>query len=263
MPIGHCQMAKHDRRNLTRDEMAMARERQRWLQRNHVVVLAFRAALAFCSWTLLIPDALSTDNTAVMAFARANVDKFRTEPVVTKGITYGTNVTVSFVDNEVSLYWSYDLDKGELVHHGLGLVGDMPQLAPDHCVDKGSFLGQNSYGAKFTVRRRECERFWIGFDMQAFYKNGGPAEVQAPIVKMSPSVYRKIQKDGIRAESDFTIGNPSEQELVRYSDETEPATAAEPYEDRMKVWTVYAKVKQIRWFIPEEGTPVVIWTATD
>ncbi len=235
-------------------------ETKKRFQGNRGVGLVFRAALVILFWMVLISDALSADNAAVMAFARANVDKFRTEPVMTKGITYGTKVTVSFVDDEVSLYWSYDLDKAELVHHGLGLVGSMTQLAPDHCVDKGSFLGQNSFGAKFTVHRQECERFWAHANSVEFYRDG---QIEAERVKMSPTVYRKIQKQGIRAESDFTIGDPSQQELVTYSDETHPATAAEPDEVRMKVWSVFGRLKQIRWLVPEQSTPLVIWTATE
>jgi len=221
------------------------------------------AATAVLLSMVLTASASSADNVALMAFARANVEKFRTEPVATRGITYGSKVTVAFTDDELDLYWTYDLDKGELVHHGLGLVGEGPQLAPVHCIEKGTFNGQNSYGAKFVVRRKDCERFYIGNDPTTFEKDGSTAEVEAPTLKIPPSVYRKIQKEGVRAEADFTVGLHGEQELINYSDSILPATGENPIETRVKVWVVYAKLRQIRWSIPGEIGEITIWTAPD
>jgi len=223
-----------------------------------VVLQIFAVA---CVGTALVPQGNCADNAALMEYARANVDRFRTEPLKTRGITYGTKVTISVLDKDISTFWEYNLNRGVLAHKGFGLVGQKPQLIPDHCVERGTYQGQNAFGAKFTVTRKDCEQYLIGANMDTLYQIWLVDSPEAPEVAMSTAIYRKIQKEGVRTEADFIVGNPAEQELVGYIDKTYTPTIDDPNEVHGRIWIVYAVLKQIRWFIPGEQSPTVIWTA--
>jgi hypothetical protein len=80
---------------------------------------------------------------------------------------------------------------------------------------------------------------------------------------MSPSQFRAINKNGVQAEFDLTLGHPNKNVVVDYDEGLDGATINYPFESYMKVWTVYGRVEEIRWNLPEEKgtkrTPTIIY----
>lgn len=205
-----------------------------------------------CLWVLLVTDAICADNSALTSFARNNAEKFKNEIVETKGVALGTRITVQGVLDSSDIYGlhpKYDVETGEMLIGGT-FRSFMFLQSIKH---KGSFLGKNAFGAKTTVSRDAYERFFV--------RNGDLMEVdlEGTRVKMSPSQFRTINKLGIRAEVDLILGHPNEDVVVKFSDTIEAATIHFPVEGHMKVWTVYGRFEEIRWFLPGEKQATLVW----
>jgi len=146
----------------------------------------------------------------------------------------------------------YDVSSGEfVVGFSLAIVGNL--LISQTCKQAGSFPAQNAFGAKVTVRRQTCERFFVNDgDVMA-------ARVGGTRIKMTPDQFREIKKRGVRTEIDMTVGHPKHDEPVTFSDTLDEATVSDPIETRMRVWTVFGRLNEIRWILPGEKQAVLFW----
>lgn len=192
------------------------------------------------------------DNSNLLAFSRKNAEKFKNEIATVGGLNLGTNST-AIAKLDFNAPWSdapvYDAEAGEAVFNNdpSGL------LVSETCKSKGTFKGQNSFGAKATVRAQSCERFFVrDGDVMA-------VRIRNLRLKMPPAVFRLILKDGVVAAYDFSIGHTDQSEVVSFSDDDNEATIEYPVKTNMKVWTVYAKLTEIRWTLPGEEQPIVVW----
>lgn len=210
-------------------------------------------------WSLLIADAICADNTSAVAFSRANAEKFKNEIREVKGLTWGTKITVTGTipkfDIITYLNPTYDPENSEMV---LGKYAHMGGLTFfESCRANGSFLGQNAFGVKAVVRHQTCESFReSGVDLVELVDKLGNAKR----IRMSPSQFRLIMKNGTRAEIDFTIGNPGNSPVVEFSDSVVNATIDSPIQTRWKVWTMKGQESAIRWFMPGEKESVEVWS---
>jgi hypothetical protein len=204
----------------------------------------------------VIPNA----NNFAIAFSRANADKFTNEIKEVKGLTIGTAITVTTDPNypeSISIISkiAYDSDKSEMI-----IKGYQPNniiFYSESCKFKGSsFVGQNSFGAKTVVRKKTCDRF-IAHDPDIDDINFDDSpEIK---IRMSPSQYRSISKNGVRAEIDFIIDQPKEGTVVRFAEAWNDATINHPIEAHLNNWWLNGHVREVRWFLPGEKKPVKVW----
>ncbi|MBX7134795.1 MAG: hypothetical protein K1X67_19170 [Fimbriimonadaceae bacterium] len=220
------------------------------------------AFAAVCLFALLLANAMASDNNIAIAFARKNAEKFKTELAEVKGVAYGATVTLeAFLDpiELVVLSTKYDPGTEEMIVGSS--ISTLNQLMfSENCKLIGSFLGQNAFGVKTTVRRKACERFWLNDgDVMA-------VQISGARIKMSPSQFRAINKAGVMAEVDITIGHPKHDVTVEYQESVNDATIEHPVQSYMKVWTVYGRIEEIRWALPGEkpakGAMAVLWRAS-
>lgn len=201
------------------------------------------------------PGVMASDNNALMAFARTNAEKFKNEIVETKGIKLGSKITVLGVVGEVEFMYfgaNYIPDDGELVI-GSTVARLNHLMIYESCEPAGSFIGQNSYGAKTTVRRQKCERLFV--------RDGDPLAVRiaGSRIKMTPSQFREINRSGVKVELDLVVGHPNKNTAVSYSESIDSATLKYPIESHMRVWSVDGRVKEVRWILPGGTQPTQIW----
>jgi len=204
---------------------------------------------------LQFTSAMASDNNALMTFARQNAQKFKSELVELKGITLDSKITVQgTVDKIEFMYFraKYRPEDGEMVI-GSEVATHTHLKIFESCKTTGSFVGQNAYGAKTTVRRQKCERF--------FAQDGNPVAVRigGSRIKMTPSQFRAMNSGGVKAEFDLIVGHPNEDIVVRYDESIDSATVRYPTESHMKVWSVYGRVEEIRWVLPGEAQAIQIW----
>lgn len=231
-----------------------------------------------CLWLLLFTDAICADNSAVIAFARNNAEKFKNEITTTKGVALGSKITVQGVldENDISsLVNKYDAESGEMV---IDYSSFSMFMFLQSCKNKGGFIGKNAFGAKATVRRETCELFWVKEDSSL------GINLEGARIKMSPSQFRTIKKAGVRTEVDLTLGlredalhallisagvrpeevdltlrRPENDVVVSFSKAINAATIHDPVESHMKVWTVYGRFEEVRWFLPGEKQTTLVW----
>ena len=208
-------------------------------------------------WPLLVlfPIACLADSAGLAAFGRINAEKFKSETIGSSGVSVGAATTVqgSFDRLDVAaLNLSYDDVAGEaIVESNFAHLQSM--RVSETCKGTGSFAAQKSFGAKAVVRRRTCERFVVmDGDVRA-------ANIAGARIKMNPTQFREISKQGVKAEMDFTIGHANTNQTVRFSDLVDDATISDPSETRMKVWIVYGRVDEVRWLLPNEKQSVAVW----
>lgn len=204
---------------------------------------------------MLFTDAICADNSAVIAFARNNAEKFKNEITKTKGVELGTKVTVQGNLDKIDLMGlglKYDAESGEMVI-GFSLVRLNRLIFLESCKKNGSFVGQNAFGVKTKVSRESCEHFVVRDGDVMGVRLGGNR------IKMSPSQFRAISKNGVQTEFDLTVGHPKNDVVVDFSESTHDASIDNPHEYLMKVWTVSGQIEEIRWFLPGEKQSTPVW----
>jgi hypothetical protein len=140
---------------------------------------------------VFVAPAWAQDNSRVVGFARVNADKFMQE-IAPGSIQVGSVVSVrgrfDAIDFSglVSLINSpYDASTQRLRFNGpLAHVSSL-QISQT-CRGTGSFVGQNAFGAKTTVRREACERFLVS-DVRVLGVNIDSATMNVSPVEFAPA----------------------------------------------------------------------------
>lgn len=209
----------------------------------------------------VLPVIRNANNFAI-AFSRANAEKFKNEIIEVKGLALGTKITLNLKpDLEDALFGdtTYDPEKAEMVfsnpHGGSSSPVEIIKYLESCKTNGSSFLGQNTYGAKTMVRRKTCERFFVD-DID----DDRGADDQEIRVKMSPSQFRSITKNGVRNEVDFIIDQPKNGTVVTFGESWNKATINDPVESHIKVWMLYGHIVALRWFLPGEKESVKVWS---
>lgn len=205
-------------------------------------------------------DAKSADNNSAIAFSRANADKFKNEISEVKGLAWGTKIivtgTIPESDFLINLRATYDSENSEMVLREHAYM--RPLTFFESCrTTGGSFLGQNAFGAKTVVHPQSCENFRvIGDDNIEFVDK----LLNPKRIRMSPSQFRSIMKNGVQAEIDFTIGNSKNSSVVEFEERLDKATIDNPIQTHWKFWTLNGQESAIRWFLPGEKESVEVWS---
>jgi hypothetical protein len=219
---------------------------------------AYRALAIGALLLAFTTPALSADTDAVLAFARANENKFKNEIKETRGITVGSKVNLQAPWSAIELTGlglSYDPDSGQVMTNSM--IAILPTLMFSRtCVNKGSYVGQNAYGVKMQVTRQTCEAFFADTDFESRPSLNGIS------IKMSSSQYRTIKESGVTADFDLVVGPPNSIEVVASAPSLSEPRIDFPFETDGKLWNVRGRIEEIRWIIPGAAQPVKIWSRT-
>ena len=113
-------------------------------------------------------------------------------------------------------------------------------------------MGQNAYGVKKTVKREDCERFFVSAYPSDWIDLSGRG------VKMTPAQFRAIQAKGLVAEVDFTVRHQDDI-TVTFDDAIDTARIDAPVESRIRVWNINGDFEAVRWRLPGTGEVVEVW----
>jgi hypothetical protein len=211
-------------------------------------------AIGFALLSSIVAEAADS---ALIAFSRANIDKYKNELVEVRGLRLGSRLTVTI-----------KVDSNDILGYGIQYIPEyeaitFPMLATvndlnlsELCNAAGRFRGQNSFGVKAAVQRRSCERFvLVDADAQA-------ARLGGTQIPATPSEFREIKRSGVQVDVDFTIGELRDfrsDVVVDFDEAHFEATVSKPVETNLKVWRVFGQINELWWRIPGRPTPVSIW----
>jgi len=192
------------------------------------------------------------DNARAIAFSHANGGKFRTEVAPVQGVGIGQTIVVTGSLDPIdvlALHLRYNVTASAASPGSLASFHSL--MFQEKCSPTGSFVGQNGFGAKMTVQRQDCIRFFVSAHPSRWIKLGGKH------IPMSPSQFRAIQTKGMQAQVDFLVGHENDV-TVQFSDVVNAAKLDYPFESRMRVWSIRGEFTALRWKLPgsSEWTPV-------
>ncbi|MBI5006432.1 MAG: zinc ribbon domain-containing protein [Nitrosomonadales bacterium] len=192
----------------------------------------------------------ANDNADLMKFARANGSKFKSEIVAVGKASVGARVIVSFRDFVGPSGATYDENKGEMVIPEFSSLGMIK--FEQECTPAGTYEGQNAFGAKAKITNELCDIFYVDhLDFRG-------KSLSHKRIKMSPSQYREIINNGVQAEIDFSIRQPSKGYVVKYGEGEKEATISDPTHSNNKVWTINGIIDGVRYFLPGSKDPVTV-----
>jgi len=205
--------------------------------------------------SLVILAALSlpcfgADNVAVSKFAKANGDRYTSE--LAPQSLMGSKVTIEALLDQIDLRLpDYEPDPGRIVFNASSSQVYMATVAQT-CKPAGTFVGQNSFGARTRVRRQACDKVVISSDDSGASLNGRE-------VRMSAPQYRFIKESGVSVEIDFTLLPLKSNVAVEFENVINEATVEHPVESRIRLWSLAGRIEAIRWRLPGGGAPVTVW----
>lgn len=183
----------------------------------------------------------AADNATLVKFAKANADKYASEVTPVNGVTTGSLVTVSYKDLVEGKFDGTTLTGSQYV--------DSSRMFSQVCRTLGKHIGQNGFGAKFTVEEYNCDDVYMS-------DTGSGAWVDLNLT-LSPNVYRQITKDGVQAEAEYVI--TSQGLLVNYHSGDAVATPSDPETFHNHIWDIAAKLQRVIWHIPGRTDPLTVW----
>ncbi len=197
----------------------------------------------------------ASDNAALVAFAKANADKFRREIPADAPIAVGSKVALAgqlSATDMITLLPDYDQDAGRVLF-GSPLQTVINLCIAGDCKQTGSFYGQNAFGIKAKVRVQKCESIFVQNDDPSGVKLWGSQ------IKLSPSQYREIKRSGVRVEIVFTIGANSAGVPVEVLESEDTPTVDLPVQSRTKTWRIAGHIDEIKWLLPGDSQPTLVW----
>lgn len=217
---------------------------------------------------LLIQQAFAANEDALLSFAKKNAGKFSTE---IEQFSKPVKVRARPTDD----WWTfsmYDQEKQILVANR-GSVTYRERLS-QRCTNVGSFVGQNSFGAKTRVQKQRCERLEIQ-DVRTLGVKLGNLDCSLANrltlskseedrrqecremnfrrfeIPMTPQQYRVLKERGPIYEIDFDVGADAKQEVVTDDTVVSEATISEPIEQTIRILRVYGKFRSVRIMSPD------------
>jgi hypothetical protein len=210
----------------------------------------FVAAAVAAALAAIVGSAFAVDNTALVAFARANVDKYAKEISPASRINVGSALTVRgyLQGNELASH-SYEPNAELIEFSSYSFHDDL--LLDEKCRPTGSFTGSNNFGVKVLVRRSTCERF-------VFHNNDYSAEFRYQPISAPPSLYRLINRMGVEVELDVTVEPSTSGVLVNFYLTRNAARIHDPREVTFKNWQINGRIEAVRWVLPGPRV-VTLW----
>lgn len=235
-----------------------------------------RIFISLCLWvTMFATPAICADNIALRSFANKNANKFKSEITTVEGVSIGSKITISINPTFTKLNFDFAernsilemlrLDSGDLMLRFVSFAFYDPEKEEmvfnnssinshnfsDKCKEKGSYVGQNSFGAKAVVKRKECDFFVIHYANKLTIKDVH--------IKMSPSQFRTIKMNGVQAEIDFIVGYPDKDITVAKSSRFSEAEVSIPVELSSTHWNINGTIEELRWILPGDKKAITIW----
>lgn len=200
--------------------------------------------------------AVAADNDALIAFAKANADKFAAEVGRSSdGLRVGATVAVTGALDRfdmIMLLPDYDQTSGGIVFSASRVTR---LVLFSECKEKGTYAGQNSYGATTTVIDQECET--VSIETTDFSSRPSLKGVK---VKMTPDQFRKIKGAGVQAVYRFTIGQSLKGIPFAATTGITSPTIQSPTRSSHKDMIIYGRIDEVAWLLPDETAPTVMWT---
>lgn len=194
-------------------------------------------------------DAPAADNRAALKLARQYAGTYKQE-ISSSGPAIGSVLTIRSKLRRIGSRSHYD-PAGEKV--SFDSYGDVFSEFQFHevCRATGTFVGQNSYGAKARVATQTGEEGVL----EAIHSGELGLQRDLPA---APALYRQLLKTGFDLEVVFSLQSNGSGVVAELTRGTDKATIQNPVQTDTTRWTVYGHIREVRAVLPGDKRFVLL-----